>query len=74
MRRCLRGPRRVGSDLRKCFLVVTVNTDDQQELAGRYKIASLPTVIAFRNGEPVSKFVGVKTAAGVQAFLKDVQA
>ncbi|KAL8291694.1 hypothetical protein RQP46_001952 [Phenoliferia psychrophenolica] len=54
--------------------LLTVNTDNEQELAGRYKIAALPTVLAFRNGKVVDKFVGVKNQAGVLAFLAEVKA
>ncbi|KAK4703128.1 hypothetical protein P7C70_g3096, partial [Phenoliferia sp. Uapishka_3] len=54
--------------------MMTVNTDDQQNLAAQFKIASLPTVIAFKNGEVLAKFIGVKNKAGVAQWLKVVQA
>ncbi|KAG5642886.1 hypothetical protein DXG03_001928 [Asterophora parasitica] len=34
------------------------------------QVSALPTVIAFRNGEPVDQFVGALNAAGVQQFLQ----
>ncbi len=32
-----------------------VNTDENQELAAKYKIMTIPTVITFKDGEMVSK-------------------
>ncbi|KAK4046491.1 hypothetical protein OIV83_006017 [Microbotryomycetes sp. JL201] len=54
------------------FDLMTVNTDDQQELAMKYKIRALPTVVAFRNGEPVGQFTGALPAPRVQAFLEEI--
>lgn len=54
--------------------LMTVNTDDQYELAGQFKIAALPTVIAFKGGEQIGKFVGVRTEDGVKDFLTEIGA
>lgn len=48
---------------------MTIDTDAHNELAGRYKIASLPTVIAFRNGKVVGKFVGSRNENAVLDFM-----
>ncbi|PSS31044.1 hypothetical protein PHLCEN_2v2376 [Hermanssonia centrifuga] len=42
----------------KALDLVTVDTDVEMELAKQYQISSLPTVIAFNDGKPVSQFVG----------------
>ena len=36
-----------------------VNTDDNQQIAVRYGIMSIPTLMIFKNGEPVAQIVGV---------------
>ena len=38
--------------------VVKVNVDDADELAARYRIMSIPTLLFFKNGELVDKTVG----------------
>jgi thioredoxin 1 len=42
------------------LLVAKVDTDRAVELAQRYRIGSIPTVILFRNGEEVERSVGVE--------------
>ncbi len=38
--------------------VVKVNVDDADEIAARYRIMSIPTLLFFKNGELVDKTVG----------------
>ncbi len=35
-----------------------INVDDNQELASKYEILSIPTFIIFEKGEPAKKFIG----------------
>ena len=37
-----------------------VNVDDSPELAAKYGIMSIPTLIIFKNGEPVDRIIGVR--------------
>jgi putative thioredoxin len=46
-----------------------LDVDAEGEIAGRYGIQSIPTVVAFRNGEPVIGFVGAYPAAAVGEFM-----
>ncbi|QRV86157.1 thioredoxin [Ceratobasidium sp. AG-Ba] len=52
--------------------LVTVNVDEQQELAAKYKISALPTVVGFKNGQQTSQFVGLLNQSGVRKFLMDL--
>ncbi|KAJ2326205.1 hypothetical protein GGI00_004815 [Coemansia sp. RSA 2681] len=49
-----------------------INVDENLDLAGDYKISSLPTVMAFRGGEPVAAFIGMRPPAAISEFVKDV--
>lgn len=44
-------------------LVGKVNVDDQQEIAAKYGIRNIPTILFFKNGEIVDKNVGVAPKA-----------
>ncbi|KAJ1854525.1 hypothetical protein LPJ76_003979 [Coemansia sp. RSA 638] len=49
-----------------------VNVDENLTLASDYKITSLPTVVGFRNGEPVAAFVGMRPPAAVEEFIQSI--
>jgi len=40
--------------------VVKVNIDEEQGLAMRYGITSIPTILLFRNGEPAAAAIGAQ--------------
>lgn len=48
-----------------------IDVDAEQELAARYGIQSIPTVVVFVDGEPVTGFVGAHPAAAIGRFLDD---
>jgi len=39
--------------------VVKVNVDDNQQLAVRFSVQAIPTLIIFKGGQPVDRVVGV---------------
>jgi len=49
------------------IIVAKVNIDEQQELAIRYGIQTIPTIIFFKDGKLTTKEIGVKPLA---AFAK----
>ncbi|GJF00573.1 thioredoxin-like protein [Phanerochaete sordida] len=53
----------------KALDLVTVDTDQHPTLAQEYAVSSLPTVIAFKDGKPVSKFIGAMPEGSVRNFL-----
>jgi putative thioredoxin len=48
-----------------------IDVDAEQELAARYGVQSIPTVVVFRDGKPVTGFVGAHPAATIGSFLDD---
>ena len=47
-----------------------VNVDEQMELAQRYGIMAIPTLIAFRDGEVIGKKTGLSQAGEIEAMFK----
>ncbi len=41
--------------------IAKVNVDMQKQLAQKYKIRNIPTLVMFKNGKEVRRYVGVKT-------------
>ena len=54
--------------------LVKIDVDAEQTLAARYGIQSIPTVAVFRDGEPVSGFVGAYPPAAIGTFLDELLA
>ncbi|KAJ8589169.1 thioredoxin-like protein [Rhizopogon salebrosus TDB-379] len=52
--------------------LVTVDTDAEYELAAKYQVRALPTVVAFRDGKKVDQFVGALNEAAIRHFLDKV--
>lgn len=46
-----------------------VNVDEEMELATRFRIASIPTLMVFKNGEVTAKGVGAMPRAEIEALL-----
>jgi putative thioredoxin len=49
--------------------MVKVNIDENPEIAQQLRIQSIPTVYAFRNGQPVDGFMGAIPESQVKAFV-----
>jgi thioredoxin 1 len=50
-----------------------VNVDDHPDLAGRYAVRSIPTVIVFRDGKEAERIVGASQKARyAQAVLSRI--
>ncbi|MCX7167708.1 MAG: tetratricopeptide repeat protein [Rhodocyclales bacterium] len=51
------------------FILAKVNSDQNQELAARYGVRSIPSVKAFVNGEMVKEFTGALPEAQIRTFV-----
>ena len=47
-----------------------VNVDEEMELAQRFGVMSIPTLIVFKNGEVVKQAVGLQDEAAIKEMLK----
>ena len=41
------------------FKIVSINIDDQDELADEYDVSSIPCLVVFKNGQEVDRSVGL---------------
>jgi len=49
--------------------LVKVNIDEEQGLAAKYGVASIPTMILFRNGEPSASAIGAQPKGALERSL-----
>ena len=52
------------------FKVGKVNVDEQMELAMRFQVTSIPTLVAFKDGKAVAKSVGYRSKAEITAMVE----
>ena len=55
-------------------IVAKVNIDHSPELAARFGIQSIPTLIVFKDGEPISTLQGVQSKTKITAAIETAQA
>jgi len=48
---------------------VKINVDDNPKIASQYGVMSIPTLIVFKNGQPVSNIVGFRPKAELKKSL-----
>jgi len=61
---------RAVSDAKGAVRLVKVNIDDNPEIAQQLRIQSIPTVYAFKNGQPVDGFMGAVPESQIKAFIQ----
>jgi thioredoxin 1 len=50
----------IATELPAGMKVCKINVDDNQPLAQEFRVMSIPTVVFFKNGEAVNRFVGIR--------------
>ena len=53
------------------ILVAKINVDDEQELAGKFGVFSIPTLVVMKNGKVVKQSTGARPKAQILAMLAD---
>jgi len=47
-----------------------INNDDEQSLGAKYQIASIPTVLVFKNGKEIDRFSGARDGVQIENWVK----
>ena len=51
---------------------VKLNTDENPQIAGKYGIRSIPTLLVFKGGKPVGQIVGFRPKSDLEKRLQEV--
>lgn len=54
-------------------IALQIDVDEEGELARRFKVQAMPTVVALRDGQEFDRFVGYRDAARFLAWARDVR-
>ena len=61
----------IANELSSTVKVGKVNVDEQEELAVKYGISSIPTLLLFKGGEVVKKTLGYMPKEAVLKFIEE---
>jgi thioredoxin 2 len=62
---------RVAAEFEPEVRFLKVDTDAEQQLAAQYNIRSIPTLMMFRNGQPVAQRAGAPDAQSLRAWIRE---
>lgn len=51
--------------------IVKVNVDEEEDIARRYGVMSIPTLILFENGQELKKTIGFMSKDKIKEFIED---
>jgi thioredoxin 1 len=60
----------LAKDMKGKIAFAKLNTDDSYGTAGKFKIASIPTLLFFKDGQLVNKMVGAAPKAVVEQEIR----
>ncbi|MFC5470324.1 thioredoxin [Cohnella suwonensis] len=60
----------LSDELKGTATIAKVNVDEEPELASQFGVMSIPTLILFKDGQPVDKLVGLQSKAALQAKIQ----
>src|ERR1700733_12725428 len=63
---------KVVNEAKGAVRLVKVNIDENQEIARQLRIQSIPTVYAFKNGQPVDGFMGAIPESQIRTFVQQL--
>jgi putative thioredoxin len=63
---------KVVNEAKGAVRLVKINIDENQEIAQQLRIQSIPTVYAFKNGQPVDGFMGAIPESQIRDFVKQL--
>lgn len=57
-------------NLSKDYKIVSVDTDENEELAYQYKVMSIPCMVLIKDGKEVKRIVGLHSEEDIKEFMK----
>ncbi len=60
----------IGNESDGRYKICKVNVDEEPDLAARFSVMSIPTLIVFKNGEPANTSVGVRSKQDILNMLE----
>ena len=60
------------SEERSEYKIVSINIDEEDELAEEYDVSSIPCLVAFKNGKEVNRSVGLRPKDAIISMMEGI--
>lgn len=60
---------KIASDYPDDLILAKINCDEQQAIAGQFGVQSLPTIVVFKDGQPVDGLAGMQPESAIREML-----
>jgi thioredoxin 1 len=60
----------IADEMKDTVKVVKMNVDDNQQIASKYRIMSIPTLILFKDGKLIEQLVGVRPKEQIKKLIE----
>ena len=57
---------------RSDYKIVSINIDDEDELAEEYGVFSIPCLVAFKDGKEVNRSIGLKPKDAIEEMMEEI--
>lgn len=61
----------LSEELKGTATIAKVNVDEEPELASQFGVMSIPTLILFKDGQPVDKLVGLQSKESLKTKIQN---
>jgi thioredoxin len=62
---------KVAEELKEKIILMKANVDETPKASGRFGVEKIPTVILFKDGKPISGFVGLAPEASIKEWVEN---
>ena len=60
------------SEERTEYKIVSINIDDQEELAEKYEVFSIPCLVVFKDGKEVKRNIGLRPKESIEDMMGEI--
>lgn len=60
------------ADSRTDFKIVSINVDEQEELAEKYGVSSIPCLVVFKDGKEINRSVGLRPKESIEQMMGEI--
>ncbi|MGA2418223.1 MAG: thioredoxin [Candidatus Staskawiczbacteria bacterium] len=64
---------KVAEDLKEKIILMKANLDEVPKMAEKFKVEKIPTVILFKNGKPISGFIGAAPEKSIKEWIENTE-